>query len=314
MKSILTSKWFRFSVSSLIYAAIIAYIYKYIEGLDFDKLSDTSYNWWFLLAALPFSILSRVFLPYIWMKLIRTYQDIDNSNQYWQLNYVYAKAWMGKYVPGKVAWIAGKVYFAIGMGFSKTVLGITSIVDTILQLLTALLLGVVFLFISGASSSFSTAYILFFLASSVIGLIAIYPPVFNRLLQVGYKLMKKKNLEDKYLLDQSSLLKIAPMYFVIHALSSLPIYFLIRATGYDLSIVELLYVSGAFIFAGAVGTLAIFAPSGIGVREGIILLFLSNVLPPEISIVIVVLLRLWSVILDVTYWALSRLIITLQRR
>ena len=52
---------------------------------------------------------------------------------------------------------------------------------------------------------------------------------------------------------------------------------------------------------------------GIGVREGIILLFLSTVLPAEVSIVIVVLLRIWSVSLDVIYWALSSLMVRLTK-
>ena len=313
MPAILTNKWVRAVVSLSIYALLFVFIGKYLGNLDFDKLSEIEFNWWFMVAALPFSILSRVFLPYIWTKLIGSYQKLDSSNQYWELNYVYAKAWLGKYIPGKVAWVAGKVYFALGLGISKTILGITSVVDTILQLLTALLLGVVFLFISGASSNFSTTYNVFFLVSSIVGLIAISPPVFNRLLQTGYKLLKKKKLEERYLLKAPALLRIAPMYFVIHSLSSLPIYFLIRSAGYELSPIDLMYVSGAFIFAGAVGTLAIFAPSGIGVREGIILLFLSNVLPAEVSVVIVVLLRLWSVVLDLTYWAMSYIIVKYRR-
>lgn len=291
--------------SAAVYALLIAFIANYVRSLDFSALKDVDFDWRFVAAALPFSILSRAFLPYIWTQLIKTYQPLDGKMQYISLNYVYAKAWLGKYIPGKAAWVAGKIYFALGLGISKTTLGITSVVDTILQLLSALLLGVVFLFVSGASSNFSLAYILFFLCSTAVGLIAIYPPVFNQLLKRGYKMLKKKALDDKHLIKSRDLFRIAPMYFLIHTLSGLPIYFMVRATGYSLNLIDLMYVVGAFTFAGAVGTLAIFAPSGLGVREGVTLLFLANVLPPEVSVVIVIMLRIWSVALDLIYWALS---------
>jgi glycosyltransferase 2 family protein len=307
--NILTNKKVKIFLTIAIYAVIILFIVLYIRDLDFSQLSSTAFNWWYILLAIPFSILSRVFLPYIWVRLIRIYERVDDPGEYWQLNYVYAKSWLGRYIPGKVAWIGGKIFFALKRGISKTVLGVTSIVEAILQLLTALLLGVGFLFVSGAYANFSIGYILFFLGATVVGLISITPYVFNRIIKLGYKLAKKKTLDNKYLVKLGDITKIGLLYCGVQALSALPIYFLVKAIGYDLSFMELLYISGAFIFAGAVGTLAFFTPSGLGVREGVILLFLANVLPTEISVVIVIVLRLWSIALDLLYWVLSYLLV-----
>jgi uncharacterized membrane protein YbhN (UPF0104 family) len=208
-------------------------------------------------------------------------------------------------VPGNFTWVGGKIYFASQRGINKTILGITSLIEAGLQLLTALLLGVVFLFISGAYANFSQLYIAFFLIASVVGLVALSPPIFNRLASKGYRIIKKSSLEKKYFITLGPLLKIAGLYLLVHSLSALPIYFLFRAVGIDLSFIQLLYVAGAFIFAGAIGTMALFVPSGLGVREGVILLLLANVLPAEESLIIVIVLRLWSVVLDLLYWALS---------
>lgn len=292
-----------------IYAVIVLFIVLYLKDLDFSHLSSIEFNWWFIMLAIPFSILSRVFLPYIWVRLIRIYERVDDPGEYWQLNYVYAKSWLGRYIPGKVAWIGGKIFFALKRGIGKTVLGVTSIVEAVLQLLTALLLGVGFLFISGAYANFSIGYILFFLGATVLGVISITPYIFNRLIKLGYRIAKKKTLDNKYLVKLGDITRIGLLYCCVHALSALPIYFLVRAVGYELNFVELLYISGAFIFAGAIGTLAFFTPSGLGVREGVTLLFLTNVLPAEISIVIVVLLRLWSIVLDLLYWVMSYVLV-----
>jgi uncharacterized membrane protein YbhN (UPF0104 family) len=300
-----TSKRAKSAITLGIYTIIVVFAVIYIQKLDFSKLEGLQVDWLFVALAIPFSILSRVFLPYIWIRLIKIYDKVDDPGEYWQLNYIYAKSWLGRYIPGKVAWIGGKIYFALQRGISKTVLGVTSLVEALLQLLSALLLGVIFLFVTGAYDNFSLTYNLFFLCATLAGAVAISPPVFNRLLAFGYKVVKKKQLDPKYFVKWGNVVRIGLLYAVVHALSALPIYFLIRAVGYDLGIVELLYVSGAFIFAGAIGTLAIVTPSGLGVREGVTLLFLASILPAEISVVIVVVLRLWSIVLDVLYWILS---------
>ena len=307
--SFLTSTYSKRILTFCVYALFLFFFIGYVSTLEFSVLQDIRFDWRYLLAALPFSALSRLFLPYVWVRLIGNYQTVESRHTYWQLNYVYAKAWLGKYIPGKVAWVAGKVYFALGLGYSKVVLGITSIVDAILQLLTALIFGVVFLFISGSSANFSGIFIGFFLLCSVVGMIAISPPIFNRLIQISYKLFKKKELDAKYLLSSSVLVRVAPLYFAVHALSGLPIYFIIRAMGIELDLIDIIYVSGSFVFAGAIGTLALFAPSGIGVREGVILLFLSGIMAPEIGVLVVVVLRMWAVGLDVLYWAVSWLLV-----
>lgn len=303
--NILTNKKAKRVIAFGIYLVIAIFAVIYVQKLDFSELEGLQVAWLFVAVAVPFSILSRVFLPYIWIRLIKIYDKVDDPGEYVQLNYIYAKSWLGRYIPGKVAWIGGKIYFALGRGISKTVLGVTSLVEALLQLLSALLLGVIFLFVSGAYNNFSLSYNLFFLGATLIGIIAISPPVFNRLITLAYKLVKKKQLDPKYFVKWGNIIRITLLYALVHALSALPIYFLIRAVGYDLSIIELLYVAGAFIFAGAIGTLAIVAPSGLGVREGVTLLFLANVLPVEIGVVIVVVLRLWSIALDVLYWLLS---------
>ena len=290
----------------IFYVLIFIFVCIYLQKLDYSKFGGVTLHWWYLLLALPFSLLSRVFLPYIWITLIRIFKKSEIVlNEYWELNYIYAKTWLGKYVPGNVTWVGGKIYFASQKGISKTILGITAVLEAGLQILTALLIGVVFLALSGAYSNFSEAYVIFFVLSSVIGIVSLSPPVFNRFMARGYRVMKKKDLDKKYYIKFTDIFKAAAMYTFVHSLSALPIYFLVMSIGISVSLVDLVYVTGAFIFAGAVGSMAIFVPSGIGIREGIILIFLSSVMSPELGLMLVVLLRLWSVALDVFYWALS---------
>lgn len=59
------------------------------------------------------------------------------------------------------------------------------------------------------------------------------------------------------------------------------------------------YVAAAYVVAGLVGFLALFAPSGIGVREGVLIAGLSQVMPLDGATVVAVLARLVSTVGEV---------------
>lgn len=61
----------------------------------------------------------------------------------------------------------------------------------------------------------------------------------------------------------------------------------------DVPIELCLFISGAFAVAGVAGVLALFAPSGIGVREGVMTLVLSAVMSPGMAAVAALLSRVW---------------------
>jgi uncharacterized membrane protein YbhN (UPF0104 family) len=59
-----------------------------------------------------------------------------------------------------------------------------------------------------------------------------------------------------------------------------------------------LTATGAFAVAGVAGSLAVFAPSGIGVREGVLTLVLSGPLGPGVAAGAAILARLWMTLAE----------------
>jgi uncharacterized membrane protein YbhN (UPF0104 family) len=55
--------------------------------------------------------------------------------------------------------------------------------------------------------------------------------------------------------------------------------------------------------AGTMGILALFAPSGLGVREGFIVVFLSMVMPVELAVLSAVALRFSALLVDLAFLA-----------
>lgn len=62
----------------------------------------------------------------------------------------------------------------------------------------------------------------------------------------------------------------------------------------------MLFCAGIFGISAIMGILAIFAPSGLGVREGIILAGLMLIMPESDAAVISVISRLWQTIAELT--------------
>ena len=54
-----------------------------------------------------------------------------------------------------------------------------------------------------------------------------------------------------------------------------------------------LYIAGAHAFASIAGMLSLFAPSGIGVRDGLMFYFLSRIMPPYQATLASLGMRLW---------------------
>jgi uncharacterized membrane protein YbhN (UPF0104 family) len=124
--------------------------------------------------------------------------------------------------------------------------------------------------------------------------------VFNRILRIGMRLLRREppvGLHVGWRTIGSGI----GAYVPVVAVNGVAAYLVARAVDPSLGPEFLLFVTGAYILSGVVGILAIFAPSGLGVREGLLLLLLTLVTEPGLALVVTVLLRLWSVALDALF-------------
>jgi uncharacterized membrane protein YbhN (UPF0104 family) len=80
---------------------------------------------------------------------------------------------------------------------------------------------------------------------------------------------------------------------------------------HEISWTYFLTIMGAFYVADVVSIAAIFAPAGIGVREGVIFLILPAFIPKEIVVLAALLVRLASVIIEIS---LAAIIVLLGRK
>lgn len=296
------------SMTLIFYLALAVFLFFYLQTIDLSKLGGMQIAWQYLAIASLLGIGSRFFGTYIWFVLLKRL-GAQNLNNVGQLIFVYAKSWMGRYIPGTAPWILSRIYFAAQHGVSKKKLAVSSLLEGGLKIVVMMALAILFLAIDSRSSGVfgpNTQLILF--SAFVVCIVAMLPSVFNFLVTTAYRLLRRKNLEASHLADFKTIGVGAGLYAIGSIINGLSLFFIAKAVYPELSYSDLVYVVGSGSLASAAGMLAVFAPSGIGVREGIQLLLLSVIMPAEFALIITVTTRLWSVAIDFAFFGLSKLL------
>ena len=75
-------------------------------------------------------------------------------------------------------------------------------------------------------------------------------------------------------------------------------FYMLVCSIYPVPASQFLYVAGIDGLSCIIGILAVFTPSGLGVREGIILLGLGLIMPKEYAVIISLVTRLWQTVAE----------------
>jgi uncharacterized membrane protein YbhN (UPF0104 family) len=286
------------------YAAVAVFGFFYLKSINWAALNSVSVNWGWMAAATAASIAVRFWFARIWMFLLRSL-NADLTGNEAELYLVYAKSWLGRYVPGGATWILGKIYFATKLGISKAKLGISSFLEGALQIIVVIISAALMLAIDPHVQSLGRTWVWLLLAAAIAGLVVVYPPVFNRVIRFGYSKVRKQDLAHEHLPDTKTIGKGIGAFAVSSVLSGLSFYFVAAAVDPNLNASSLAFIIGASNLASALSMLAVFAPAGLGVREGIQLAMLLLVMPAEQALVATVLMRVWSIVMDALFAAIA---------
>jgi len=287
------------------YILVMAYIIYYIINLDFSAMKNISVNWCLLIISAVVRMGSLLALPLSWKILLKRYVDKDLRTS--KLYEIYAKSWLGRYIPGKVAWIGGKIYFAVQEKIDSNVAIITSFLDSVLQIFSCMLIGVVFFAVTDTTQvSRNTVIVVYILTALMI--ICLLPKVFNWLTSLAYKILKREKLEEKYYMNGKTLLPGISVVLIAKLVAGISTSLVILSVYPELSFQSAIFAIGASSVATAVGMAALFAPAGIGVKESLQLVLFAIIIPKEFGVITVALVSVQSVIIDLLFYAVSKAI------
>lgn len=299
-------------VSIAYYALLALFVAWYVRRLDLAALEGMRVGVAWLALATVVALAFRVWGVLVWWEMLRGL-GVAPKARAGELAHVYAKAWLGRYVPGKIAWILGKVYFGASLGISRERLAVGALIEAMQQVGITLLLALAILSLDARLAVLSWIQVLA-LAGVVIAIVAfLHPAVFNALIRWARRLTRSGGDVPATEVRTLTLLRGALLQTVAFVLTGTSYLLLAIAVHPALNASHYLFLVGTFTLAGAIGILAIFAPSGLGVREGVQLLLLPLVMPAEAALVLTIFARLWSVGVDAGFFALAALLRRAQR-
>ena len=301
------------AIAAIFYLLLIVFLVVYLLSIDISRLLDVTIRWEYFIIASILGLLGRYFGAFIWLIILSGLGAKDVFSQKAALLEVYAKSWLGRYIPGKAAWILGKIYFASQLGVSKNKLAVSSVLEGALQIGTKFILAFVILLFD-ARIDFITDEARWLLGVFiVIGIFTLIPSIFNRIIGLLYRLYKKKPFDAAHAVDNNTLIKSAMLYTAASFISALSFFFIAMAVYGDLTFADIYFVSSVTILASAISMLAVFTPSGLGVKEGIQIALLSIIMPTEIAFAIAVATRLWSVLMDFIFFGSAKYLLRIAR-
>lgn len=198
---------------------------------------------------------------------------------------------LGKYIPGKVFMLAARLTYYKEEGAPLSRVTVCFFIENICTLLGAAMLFIVSLlfFPNELLSDYQWITILLIAAFFV----AIHPRVINLVLKpIGRLLKKPLEIPMRY----SQMIRVVLMFIANWLIVGVGFYILTKSICPAVELNQLLFCAGIWGVSAIIGILAVFAPSGLGVREGIITAGLMLIMPQNEAVVISVLSRLWQTI------------------
>jgi len=210
----------------------------------------------------------------------------------------YISALFGRYVPGKAWLLLIRLRYVEKMGLCRRNCVISTLYETALMIASGLLLSLASFWV------FYTAKgsVLLATGAMVIGiLILFHPRVFYTFFNLVLKKFKKETVPEGARLKTPDLLRIILYFFISWAFGGISFYFLMKGIT-PVAWRFLPEVASVFIAANVIGFIAFFAPSGIGVREGMQIILLATIVPKDIAVLAAILARLLATTTEGILW------------
>ena len=201
---------------------------------------------------------------------------------------------VGRYVPGKVLQIAGLTWLARGRGVPGPVAAGAAVLGQGVALLGATLIGLAAFFSPALEGTYRIWGWLGLAALGIFLLLTALPAPARALERGWFRLAGTPG--DRPALSRAFGLRWTTLYALNWSIYALAFWLLfLGLEGWA----PFLYVGPAFAAAYVGGYLAIFAPAGRGVREGLLAAFLAPVLRPEAALAVAVAARIWTTAVEV---------------
>lgn len=279
--------------------AVVAYFFGrgLVQNWSAVREIDVQVNAWAIGSILLFA-LAVVCSGLLWGEMLGRLGDVHVGA--WEAIRVQCASWLLKYVPGQVGSVANKVVWGGGRGIPRALVVITFVYENVFLLIGSIVPSVAILLFADAFDG-SSGELWERLLPALVALVPLVLVTDRRVFRWGVNLVGrrvlKRDVPAGYFLSPGAALGYQFAFLVPRIVNGAGFVLVVRSF-LDVPSTAYVPLAATYVLAGAVGILAVFVPSGLGVREGVIVLLASRYMPVEQAIVLSLVARLYSTVAD----------------
>jgi len=250
----------------------------YEWDIDIKLILLSSVIFWFAISGYIF-VVNYILktLTGVKIKFIQMYRIINITN-------------IGRYLPGKLWNMVGFFMYVEEYGLTKKQITLSIIASEVAGKGGALFLGLFYFLFSTKFQNLLPLMIALLAAC----LIVMHPRVLEKIVNIGLKILKKQPVKISF--SYANMLLFFVIYIGVWLIYSLAFYTLVKSiTPIEINFIHFMPI---LPMCWVVGYIMLFAPGGIGIREGMLTLTLSEFMSPEIALTIALVQRLWTLAVE----------------
>ena len=235
-----------------------------------------------------FALITHLIFLFVLYKIWRNFlinNKIETNTSYLDN---WGQANLNKYIPGGIGLSITKISIAKNLSIDSKKILFGMIED---QLRGAVLVFPFFIISFILKSELQKIYLYFFSITLALYLISKISNQYSK--RLNYKSLFNRNY----------------IFIFLSSIMQVVINYLVLSTLLDSSNVELIYISILYCVSASLSLIFIGSPAGIGIRELIFYIYSSSLLTNEIMLSYLLLIRIISVVADVSFYLLSKLFI-----
>ena len=214
--------------------------------------------------------------------------------------YVWLGSQLGKYLPGKVWSLIGRVVLGERAGLDSLRVSVSLVIEMGLNIVAGLLVAAAAIVVAGGDAIPGKNVILL---SIPIGLVVLHPRIFEPLVHRAMRVLKRPDIVFHW--SAAVQYRLVFLYVIGWALYGAALYLLIdslevtavaRVEGVPLG--RLLFILGANALAWTIGFLAFLTPNGLGVREATLAFVLKGIMPASVATLVSLIARVWITVAE----------------
>ena len=292
-------RWGRLLIAGALIFFLVKRLYKLLAEIEVEVIAFQSPLWLivsFVLLLVYFCILG---IPWFFSYRAGSGQSISflSGWTFFQLSQ------LGRYLPGKIGQFVWMLSLSRGFGVQKTHAILATCIQLAFQCGLGGILGSVILWRTEAARlldnwltsieiSPKTGLICMGILTLGGGVVFLYR---HRIQETLPHLIK----QGAAMFSMLGVLCLLGAYLLLWVLLGTAFFLFIKSF-YPVVPSQLLVATGTYAVAWSIGFLSVITPSGLGVREGILSLLLTSVLPPATATLVALLSRLWTLSAELT--------------